>query len=157
REVVALRGRYHVYEGHSASAAAFPTRVAQALGAGVLLLTNAAGGIRRTFEVGDLMVIRDHLNLVWLNPLVGALESGDERFPGMSAPYAAELTRLLHPCATERGIRLHDGVYAGLPGPMYETPAEVRMLERLGADAIGMSTVPEVLVARARGMRVAAI
>jgi purine-nucleoside phosphorylase len=157
REVVALRGRFHVYEGHSAAASAFPARVAHALGAPVLLLSNAAGGIRRTFGVGELMVIRDHINLMWTNPLLGAVVEGDERFPDMSEPYDAALAALLHGCASARGLTLHDGVYAGLSGPVYETPAEVRMLERLGADAVGMSTVPEVLVARARGMRVAAV
>lgn len=157
REVLALAGRFHMYEGHSAAQAAFPTRVAHALGARTLLLSNAAGGVRRTFGTGELMVVNDHINFMWSNPLIGPVEAGEERFPDMSAPYDAELRRLLHDCARAQGIILHDGVYAGLQGPMYETPAEVRMLERLGADAVGMSTVPEVLCARALGMRVATV
>ena len=154
---MALAGRFHMYEGHSAAQAAFPTRVAHAFGARTLLLSNAAGGIRRTFGAGELMVLNDHINFMWSNPLLGKVADGEVRFPDMSAPYDADLRRLLHDCARSRGLRLHDGVYAGLQGPMYETPAEVRMLERLGADAVGMSTVPEVLVARALGMRVAAV
>ncbi|MEP7346055.1 MAG: purine-nucleoside phosphorylase, partial [Gemmatimonadaceae bacterium] len=142
RQVLALAGRFHMYEGHSAAQAAFPTRVAHALGARTLLLSNAAGGIRRTFGTGELMVINDHINFMWSNPLIGQVHAGEERFVDMSAPYDAGLRTLLHECARERGFILHDGVYAGLQGPMYETPAEVRMLERLGADAVGMSTVP---------------
>ncbi len=157
REVLALAGRFHVYEGHSYVQAGFPTRVVHALGAPVLLLSNAAGGIRRTMQPGDLMVLNDHLNLMWGSPLVGRVVQGDQRFPDMSEPYDPALRALLHDCARARGGQLHDGVYAGLQGPSYETPAEVRMLERLGADAVGMSTVPEVLVARALGMRVAAV
>lgn len=157
REVLALAGRFHLYEGHSAAQAGFPTRVVHALGARTLLLSNAAGGIRRTFAAGELMVINDHINVTWSNPLIGKVPAGEPRFPDLSAPYDAALRRLLHECAHARGGRLHDGVYAALQGPMYETPAEVRMLERLGADAVGMSTVPEVLVACALGMRVAAV
>ncbi|HMN09739.1 MAG TPA: purine-nucleoside phosphorylase, partial [Gemmatimonadaceae bacterium] len=106
---------------------------------------------------GQLMVIADHLNLMFRNPLIGAPVAGDERFPDMSAPYDAALRARLHAIAREGGIRLEEGVYGGLLGPSYETPAEVRMLERLGADAVGMSTVPEVIVARAMGMRCAAV
>ncbi|MBV6520583.1 MAG: Purine nucleoside phosphorylase 1 [Gemmatimonadaceae bacterium] len=157
RPVLALAGRFHMYEGHSAERAGFPVSLVHALGARVLLLSNAAGGIRRSMGAGDLMVIRDHINLMWTNPLIGPVGMGQVRFPDMSAPYDVELGALLHECARARGLRLHDGVYAGLQGPAYETPAEVRMLDRLGADAVGMSTVPEVLVARALGMRVAAV
>ncbi|MFN8571140.1 MAG: purine-nucleoside phosphorylase [Gemmatimonadaceae bacterium] len=157
REVLALAGRFHVYEGHPQAQAGFPTRVVHALGARVLLLSNAAGGIRRNMQAGELMVVNDHLNLMWGSPLIGPVVPGDLRFPGMSEPYDGELRALLHACARDRGGVLHDGVYAGLQGPSYETPAEVRMLERLGADAVGMSTVPEVLVARTLGMRVAAV
>ena len=157
REVLALAGRFHMYEGHPADRAAFPVRVFHALGARTLVLSNAAGGIRRTFAPGQLMVIADHLNLMFRNPLIGAPVAGDERFPDMSAPYDAALRARLHAIAREGGIRLEEGVYGGLLGPSYETPAEVRMLERLGADAVGMSTVPEVLVARAMGMRCAAV
>jgi purine-nucleoside phosphorylase len=157
RQVLALAGRFHMYEGHPAAQAAFPIRVVHALGARTLLLSNAAGGIRRTFRAGDLMVVNDHINFLWTNPLIGPANVGEDRFPDMSAPYDPTLRAMLHDCARARGGSLHDGVYAGLQGPAYETPAEVRMLERLGADAVGMSTVPEVLVARALGMRVAAI
>jgi purine-nucleoside phosphorylase len=157
RPVLCLAGRFHMYEGHEAALAAFPVRVAHALGARVYLASNAAGGIRRTFRPGDLMAIADHLNLMGRNPLVGAVEPGEERFPDMSAAYDAALRAQLHAAAQGVGVPLHDGVYAGLLGPTFETPAEVRMLERLGADAVGMSTVPEVIVARALGMRVAAV
>ena len=157
REVVALAGRFHMYEGHDASLAAFPVRVLHALGARTLVVSNAAGGVRRTFRAGDLMLIHDHLNLMWRNPLVGPVEPGDVRFPDMSAPYDPALLALLREASREEGVPVVEGVYAGLLGPTYETPAEVRMLERLGADAVGMSTVPEVIVARAIGMRVAGV
>lgn len=157
RPVIALAGRMHVYEGHDAAASTFPVRVLHALGAPVLLVSNAAGGIRRSFRPGDLMAINDHINLGWRNPLIGPVVAGDARFPDMSEPYDAALRALLHQAARELGVTLHDGTYAWLHGPAYETPAEIRMLERLGADAVGMSTVPEVIVARASGMRVAAV
>jgi purine-nucleoside phosphorylase len=155
--VIALAGRFHMYEGHDAALAGFPVRVLHALGIRSLFVSNAAGGIRRSFRAGDLMLIRDHLNLMFRNPLIGALESGDERFPDMSAPYDDDLSEQLRAHALALGIPLQEGVYGGLLGPTYETPAEVRMLAALGADAVGMSTVPEVLVARAIGMRVAGI
>lgn len=157
RRVVALAGRFHMYEGHEATLAGFPVRVFHALGARTLFVSNAAGGIRRTFRAGDLMLIRDHLNLMFRNPLVGALEEGDIRFPDMTDAYDAALAQQLRDAATSLGITLQEGVYGGLLGPAYETPAEVRMLATLGADAVGMSTVPEVIVARALGMRVAGI
>jgi purine-nucleoside phosphorylase len=157
RPVVLQAGRFHLYEGHSAATAAFPVRVMHALGARTLVVSNAAGGIRRTFRPGDLMVIADHLNLMFQNPLIGAVVRGDERFPDMSDPYDPALRRLLHEVARGLGQSLVEGVYAGLLGPTYETPSEVRMLERMGADATGMSTVPEVIVARAIGMRVAGV
>jgi purine-nucleoside phosphorylase len=157
RPVIALAGRLHMYEGHSPATAGFPVRVLHALGAPVYVASNAAGGVRRTFEPGDLMAIADHLNLMFRSPLSGPLEPGDQRFPDMSAPYDAALRALMHEAARAVGVRLQDGVYCGLLGPTYETPAEVRMLEKLGVDAVGMSTVPEVIVARALGMRVAAV
>ena len=157
RLVVALAGRFHVYEGHSAALAGFPVRVLHALGARTLFVSNAAGGIRATFRPGDLMVITDHLNLMFRNPLEGAVEPGDTRFPDMSEPYDRALASLLHREAASLGFEVRDGVYCGLLGPTYETPAEVRMLRILGADAVGMSTVPEVIVARALGMRVAGV
>ena len=157
RPVITLAGRFHMYEGHNAALAGFPVRVLHALGAPVLFVSNAAGGIRRTFRAGDLMLIRDHLNLMFRNPLIGSLEPGDVRFPDMSAPYDPALADVLRDHATALGIPLQEGVYGGLLGPTYETPAEVRMLATLGADAVGMSTVPEVIVARAIGMRVTGI
>jgi purine-nucleoside phosphorylase len=155
RPVVALAGRFHFYEGHSAAQSAFPIRVLHALGARTLLLSNAAGGIRRSMKPGDLMIIRDHVNLTWRNPLTGPVVPGDERFPDMSDPWDRALRSLLAESAAATGVPVTEGVYFGLSGPSYETPAEVRMLEKLGADAVGMSTVHEVIVARAIGMRVA--
>ena len=154
RRVLALAGRFHMYEGHDARLAAFPARVLHALGARTLIVSNAAGGIRRTLQPGALMLIRDHLNFMFRNPLIGPVEEDDERFPDMSAPYDEALGALARTVASDAGIALEEGVYCGLLGPTYETPAEVRMLSLLGADAVGMSTVPEVLVARALGMRV---
>ena len=157
RPAVALAGRFHMYEGHDATLAALPARVLAALGAPVLFVSNAAGGIRRTFRPGDLMVIADHANLTGRNPLFGPVEAGDLRFPDMSEPYDAELRAALHRAGKRAGVALVEGVYGWALGPSYETPAEVRMFERLGLDAIGMSTVPEVIAARAMGMRVAGV
>ena len=154
RPVLALAGRFHMYEGHDVRLAAFPARVAHALGVSTLIVSNAAGGVNRLWQPGDLMLIRDHINLVFRNPLIGAVEEGDLRFPDMSAPYDAELSDVARAVAAEQGTLLREGVYAGMLGPAYETAAEVRMLGLLGADAVGMSTVPEVIVARAIGMRV---
>lgn len=154
RRVIALSGRFHMYEGHEASLAGFPVRVLNELGARTLIVTNAAGGVRRTFSPGDIMLIRDHINLMFRNPLTGRVEAGDERFPDMSEPYDQVLQQTARDVATAQSLTLQEGVYAGLLGPTYETPAEVKMLAFLGADAVGMSTVPEVIVARARGMRV---
>jgi purine-nucleoside phosphorylase len=155
--VVMLAGRLHLYEGHTPAVAGYPVRVLHALGAPVYLASNAAGGINRTFAPGDLMLVADHINLMFRNPLHGPVQPGDERFPDMAAPYDAGLRAELRRVAQRMGLELKDGVYMGLLGPTYETPAEVRMLEKFGADAVGMSTVPEVVVARALGMRVAAI
>lgn len=152
--VLALAGRFHMYEGHDVRLAAFPVRVVHALGAKTIIVSNAAGGVNRLWQPSDLMLIRDHINLMFRNPLIGATEPGDTRFPDMSDPYDARLGNLAREIATEERILLREGVYAGLLGPAYETAAEVRMLEFLGADAVGMSTVPEVIVARAIGMRV---
>jgi purine-nucleoside phosphorylase len=157
RPVVALSGRFHMYEGHDASLAGFPARVLHALGAPVMIVSNAAGGLRRTFQPGDLMLIADHMNLMFRNPLIGALEEGDTRFPDMSDPYDRSLRALAREVAEGQGIALQEGTYIALLGPTYETPAEVRMFERLGGDAVGMSTVPEVIVAKAVGMQVLGI
>jgi purine-nucleoside phosphorylase len=157
REVIALAGRFHMYEGHAPRVSAFPVRVVHALGARTLFVSNASGGIRRTFSAGDLMVIEDHINLTFVNQLTGPVEPTDERFPDMSAPYSPRLKALLRESAKKLGIPLQAGVYVGLLGPTYETLAEVRMLERLGADATGMSTVTEVILANALGLEVAGV
>ena len=157
RRVIALAGRFHMYEGHPAQGAAFPVRVMHALGANTYFASNAAGGIRKDLSAGELMIIEDHINLTAQNPLTGQMEEGDERFPDMTAPYDASLRGLLKAAAKRVDVPIKEGVYACLPGPSFETRAEVRMLERLGADAVGMSTVPEVIVARAIGMRVAGV
>jgi inosine guanosine and xanthosine phosphorylase family len=131
--------------------------VLHACGVRTLFVSNAAGGIDRMLRPGDLMIIEDHLNLMWRTPLAGAARSGEARFPDMSAPYDPILIRVLQDSALECGIPVTSGVYAALMGPAYETPAEIRMLEKLGAHAVGMSMVPEVLVALALGMRVAGV
>jgi purine-nucleoside phosphorylase len=151
--VIVQAGRFHLYEGHPAAVAGLPARVFAELGIQVLVVTNAAGGVRRTFPGGTLMLIADHINLMWRNPLIGRSEPGEERFPIMHEPYDGELRALAREVARESGVPMEEGVYVALLGPSYETPSEVRMLERLGADAVGMSTVPEVLVARSRGIR----
>lgn len=156
-EVAALQGRVHLYEGWDPSAVVLPVRALAALGAGVLLVTNAAGGVRPGLRPGDLMLIADHINLTGRNPLTGAVRPGETRFPDMSEPYDAAFRRAAEAVALERRIPVDQGVYAAVLGPSYETPAEIRMLARLGADAVGMSTVPEVIVARALGMRVLGI
>jgi purine-nucleoside phosphorylase len=153
KTVIAQSGRFHVYEGHDPATAALPVRAFAALGVRTALITNAAGGIRRTFRPGTLMLIADHINWMFRNPLVGPVLPGDERFPDMSDPWDRELRALARDVARREHILLEEGVYIGLLGPSYETPAEIRMCERLGADAVGMSTVPEVLAARARGVR----
>jgi purine-nucleoside phosphorylase len=157
RRVLLAAGRYHLYEGHSLDTVAMPTRVMHACGVRTLFVSNAAGGISRAMRAGDLMIIEDHLNLMWRTPLTGAPRPEETRFPDMSAPYDPTLLRVLRDAALECGIPIASGVYAALPGPAYETPAEIRMLEKLGADAVGMSTVPEVLPARALGMSVAGV
>lgn len=155
--VIVAAGRYHVYEGHSLDVVALPTRVLHAAGVRTLFVSNAAGGINRTLRPGDLMIIEDHINLMSRTPLAGQARDGETRFPDMSAPYDPALVAALRESALDVGVPVVSGVYAALPGPSYETPAEVRMLAQLGADAVGMSTVPEVLVARALGMRVAGV
>jgi purine-nucleoside phosphorylase len=157
REVVALSGRFHMYEGHPAALAAFPVRVFHAMGVRELFVSNAAGGISSRLAVGDLMMISDHLNLMGANPLVGAAQEGDTRFPDMTDAYDPGLRKVLRTTAEKLDIPVREGVYAGLLGPSYETPSEVKMLRLLGADAVGMSTVPEVIMARALGIRVAGI
>jgi purine-nucleoside phosphorylase len=155
--VVLQRGRLHLYEGHAPETAVFPVRLMAGLGIDVLVVTNAAGGIRPGLRPPALMLIRDHLNLTGRSPLAGPVMDGDQRFPDMSAAYDPALRALAHEVARTGGLTLHEGVYAGLLGPSFETPAEIRMLATVGADAVGMSTVLEVIAARARGVRVLGI
>ena len=152
-EVVAMQGRFHLYEGWRPEDVALPVRALAALGAETMVLTNAAGGIRPGFQPGDLMLMADHVNFMFRNPLIGRTVPGEARFPDMSDPYDAGFRRAAEEVARELRIPVVQGVYAAVLGPSYETPAEIRMLARLGADAVGMSTVPEVLVARAIGVR----
>jgi purine-nucleoside phosphorylase len=151
---VAFQGRFHLYEGHDPATVALPARVLVRLGVRALIITNAAGGVSRSMRGGDLMRIDDHLDLQGRSPLVGPVRSGETRFPDMSEPYDRRLLVLAATAAAGLGLPLRRGVYAAMLGPSYETPAEVRMLERLGAHAVGMSTVPEVVVARAAGVPV---
>ncbi|WP_439647785.1 purine-nucleoside phosphorylase [Collibacillus ludicampi] len=156
--VAVMKGRFHYYEGYTLSQVTFPVRVMKALGIETIVVTNAAGGIVPEWEAGDLMVIRDHLNLMFRNPLIGPNDDRlGPRFPDMSNAYAPELRTLAHEVAREQGLELREGVYVGLTGPSYETPAEIRMLRLLGGDAVGMSTVPEVIVANHMGIRVLGI
>lgn len=152
-DVVAMQGRFHLYEGWNPEDVALPVRALATLGARVMVLTNAAGGLRPGMQPGDLMIIADHINLMWRNPLIGPAAPGETRFPDMSDPYHAPFRRAAEATALELGIPVTQGVYAAVLGPSYETPAEIRMLARLGADAVGMSTIPEVLVGRAMGVR----
>lgn len=155
---VAMQGRVHLYEGHSAATVAFPARVLVALGAKVLIVTNAAGGVNPAWQAGTLMVIRDHIDLLRDHALRGPNDDRlGPRFPDMTAAYAPELRALVQRAASDLGVAVEEGVYAALPGPCYETPAEIRMLQLLGADAVGMSTVPEVCVARHMDARVIGI
>jgi purine-nucleoside phosphorylase len=155
RPVLYLRGRLHSYQGYSAHGTVFPVRLAALLGARVLILTNATGGLDPASQhPGDLVLVRDHINLTGLNPLRGDLPAEwGPRFPDMTAAYDPRLAELVKRLAAELGIPLSEGVYAGLAGPSYETPAEVRMLRQLGGDVTGMSTVLEVIAARQMGLR----
>jgi purine-nucleoside phosphorylase len=156
--VVCMQGRAHLYEGHSVSAAVHGARTMARLGAKCVLLTNAAGGLEPTWSPGDLMLVKDHLNLTGHNPLVGPNEDAlGPRFVDLTRAYDEKLAFALNEVATEASIPLKAGVYAGLLGPSYETPAEVRMLRGLGANAVGMSTVLEVIALRHMGVRVAAL
>ncbi len=151
--VLVQAGRVHLYEGHTPGTVVLPVRVFRRLGAEVFAVTNAAAGVREGLVPGTLMLLTDHINFMWRNPLIGPVVAGEQRFPDMSAPYDETLSALARAVARDLGITLAAGVYAGLLGPSYETPAEIRMLGRLGADAVGMSTVPEVITARASGLR----
>ncbi|HLT28566.1 MAG TPA: purine-nucleoside phosphorylase [Myxococcaceae bacterium] len=156
--VVAMQGRVHGYEGHPAWQVAFPARVLCGLGIRVLTVTNAAGGINADFRPGDLMAITDHVNFTGQNPLTGPNdERFGPRFPDMTRAYHPVLRKLLAGVAKSQGISLQQGVYAQVTGPTYETPAEIQMLRAVGADAVGMSTVPETIVARHMGVHVAGV
>jgi purine-nucleoside phosphorylase len=158
RLVAVLSGRAHFYEGHPMSTVVFGTRVMGLLGAKMLLITNAAGGINTSFAQGALMVIEDHLNLMGTNPLVGPNdERFGPRFPDMTEVYSKRLRVVANKAAAKVDLGLAHGVYVGLHGPSYETPAEIRYLRAIGADAVGMSTVPEAIVARHMGMEVLGI
>ena len=158
KEVVAMQGRFHYYEGYNLKEVTFPVRVMKKLGAEVIIISNAAGGMNRIFKRGDLMLITDHINLFGDNPLIGP---NDEelglRFPDMSEAYDRKLVELTLKVALKEKIKLHQGIYVGLTGPTLETPAEYRFLIKIGADAVGMSTVPEVIVANHMGMKVLGI
>ena len=155
--VLLLCGRSHYYEGHSLAEITFPIRVLAALGVPIVVLTNAAGGISPRFRPGDFMALTDHINFMGANPLRGEPGQGPAAFVDLSAAYDPHLRQLLRQAARQARVRLHTGVYLAVSGPCYETPAEIRAFARLGADAVGMSTVPEVIVARHCGLRVAAV
>lgn len=157
RRVLVQQGRIHLYEGHSAADVTRVVDVAAALGATTFVVTNAAGGLQSSFEPGDAMVIADHLNLTGTSPLLGLVVDGAPVFQDMAHAYDPDLVALFHEVGAELGLSLPQGVYAGLLGPAYETAAEVAMLRTMGADAVGMSTVLEVITARRHGMRVAGL
>ncbi|MFC5700435.1 purine-nucleoside phosphorylase [Cohnella faecalis] len=158
KTVAAMQGRFHFYEGYTMQEVTFPVRVMKALGISHLIVTNACGGMNPAFSPGDLMIIKDHLNMTGSNPLIGPNEpSVGPRFPDMSRAYSPELVALVRETARELDIPVQEGVYAGITGPSYMTPAELTMLRQLGGDAIGMSTVPEVIVASHMSMKVIGI
>ena len=158
KRVCMMQGRFHYYEGYGMKDVTLPVRVMQKIGVKTLIVTNAAGGVNLGYHPGELMVIGDIFSMTAQNPLIGPnLDAFGPRFPDMSCAFDKELRALAHECANEQGFALREGVYAQMTGPTYETPAEIRMLRTLGADAVGMSTVPEVIVARHGGMRVLGI
>ena len=154
KEIMAMQGRFHFYEGYSMKEVTFPVRVMRELGIETLFVSNAAGGMNPEFLIGDLMIINDHINIFPEHPLRGKNIPYGDRFPDMSAAYDKELIAKAKEIANEKGIRIVEGVYLGTQGPTFETPAEYRMFHRMGGDAVGMSTVPEVIVARHCGIRV---
>ena len=154
KEIMAMQGRFHFYEGYSMKEVTFPVRVMRELGIKTLFVSNAAGGMNPEFIIGDLMIITDHINMFPEHPLRGKNIPYGDRFPDMSTAYDKELIAKAKEIADEKGIRVVEGVYLGTQGPTFETPAEYRMFRRMGGDAVGMSTVPEVIVARHCGIRV---
>ena len=152
--VLAMSGRLHLYEGHSPQQVTFPVRLARELGIETLVITNACGGLNPDFRAGDIMLIEDHINLMGTNPLIGPNHPQGARFPDMSDPYTPALRALAEEVAAENGMQLRKGVYVGITGPSLETNAEYRMLRAIGGDTVGMSTVPEVIVAVHAGMKV---
>ncbi|MGM0602607.1 MAG: purine-nucleoside phosphorylase [Bacillota bacterium] len=158
KNVIAMQGRFHYYEGYSLKEITLPVRVMKELGAETILLTNAAGGINRNFSPGEFMVISDHINLIGDNPLIGEnMDDYGTRFPDMTEAYDKNLIKVAEKAAEKNGMLIRKGIYAALSGPSYETPAEIRYLQNIGADAVGMSTVPEVIVARHMNMNVLGI
>ena len=154
KDIMAMQGRFHYYEGYTMQQVTFPVRVMRELGIKTLFVSNAAGGMHPDFEIGDLMIITDHINFFPEHPLHGKNISYGPRFPDMSEAYDRELIRRADAIAAEKGIKVQHGVYVGVQGPTFETPAEYRMYRILGGDAVGMSTVPEVIVANHCGIRV---
>ena len=154
KEIMAMQGRFHFYEGYSMKEVTFPVRVMRELGIKTLFVSNAAGGMNPDFIIGDLMIINDHINFFPEHPLRGKNIPYGDRFPDMSTAYDKQLIAMAKEIAAEKGIRVVEGVYLGTQGPTFETPAEYRMFHRMGGDAVGMSTVPEVIVARHCGIRV---
>ncbi|MDH6363870.1 purine-nucleoside phosphorylase [Enterococcus sp. PF1-24] len=158
KKVLAMQGRFHFYEGHSMATVTYPVRVMKALGIHSLIVTNAAGGVNESFAAGNLMLINDHINYMGTNPLIGPNdEAMGPRFPDMSQAYCKEYQEKAKAVAVEKNLHLTEGVYMGFSGPTYETPAEIRFARAVGADAVGMSTVPEVIVAAHMSMKVLGI
>lgn len=158
RKTVFMQGRFHYYEGYKMEDVVFPVWVMKALGVKKLIVTNAAGGVNTSFKPGDLMIIKDHINYTFNNPLIGPnLEAFGPRFPDMSEAYSKELMKVVRESASKNGIKLQEGTYIYLTGPSYETPAEIKACRILGADAVGMSTVPEVVAANHCGIETAGI
>ncbi len=158
KTIMAMQGRFHMYEGYSLEEITFPIRVMKEMGVELLIESNAAGGMNSNFKAGDLMIITDHINLTGNNPLIGPNDERlGSRFPDMSEPYDKKLIELTKKIAIEEKIGIHKGVYVGLTGPNFETAAEYRFLRLIGADVVGMSTVPEVIVAQHSGLRVLGI